>query len=156
MKMKHALCSLVLLIMMSATGLLIGSKSASAQDVARSSDAPIVFADLGLELDGSTWRGSWTGGNYFNFGSAKLFLVMLRDNKVNARFSIYGTGEGDSTFWMKGTLSGNVMKLTTAEATVTLTLSGEKSDKLMLRGGYDLTGGFYAGYYGTYYFKKTK
>ena len=155
MNMKRMLCSLVLMIAMGTMGLLVGSKSASAQDVARGSNAPIVFADLGLELDGSTWRGSWTGGNYFNSGFAKLFLVMMPNNTVNARFTI-DTAEGVSTFWMKGTLSENVMSLTRTTSKVTLTLSGKKSGELMLKGSYDLTGGFYAGYYGTYYFKKTK
>ncbi len=99
--MKRMLCSLVLLIAMSATGLLVGSKSASAF---------IMVTDRWEELQNYKWKGWWdpTGGTG---GRAELSLERWGDTTVHAEFSIYGSLRGDFTFWAEGKVYGNAMEL---------------------------------------------
>ena len=146
--MKRMLCSLMLVITMSTTGLLVGSKSASA--------GPITFAELEQELQSSEWEGTWTwespaGG--WSSGPAKLSLTMTGDNTLYAQISIYESGQGDYTFRVWGTTSGNTMELKKRTSETVLSLS-EENGELVLRGNYKIIGGFYAGETGSYYFKK--
>ncbi len=84
MNMKCALCSFVLLIAMSTTGLLIGSKSASA--------ASITIDDRLEDFAASEWKGSWEGDQYGTTGRAELYLVRTGDSTVRAEISIHGSG----------------------------------------------------------------
>ena len=144
--MKRMLCSLVLVITMSTTGLLVESKSASAGSV--------TFTELEQVLQSSDWEGTWEDGEYLGVGGpAKLFLTIVGPDTVYVQLSIYESADGDYTFWVWGTTNGNTMELTPRNGTTVLSLS-EENGVLVLKGNYEATRGFYAGSYGSYYFKK--
>ena len=151
--MKRILCSFVLLFAMSTAGLLVGSKSASTQDVSRASNAPTMLADLRQELNYSAWEGTWEEHEYFNSGPAKLFLTMEGENTVHAQFRMFETGDGNKMFWTSGTIRGNTMELTGGNGKFVFSLSKENG-ALVLRGDYKVIAGQYVGETGTYYFKK--
>ena len=143
--MKRMLCSLVLLVTMSAMGLLVGSKSASA--------GPVTFAGMEQALQSSNWEGTWEDGEYFTSGPAKLFLTIVGDNTVYAQFSILEGETGDYSYSVWGTIDGNTMNLTHRKNRIVLSLS-EENGGLVLKGKYDVTSGFCDGDCGTFYFKK--
>lgn len=161
--MKRMLCSLVLLFAMSTMGLLVGCTGASTPQTPhvsgtpQASTAPITFTDLRQELDGSRWEGSWEGswgGEGWNGGPAKLFLRMADNNIVYVQISIYESSDGDYKYWAHGTTNGNTMELTRkGRSKIVFSLSKENG-VLVLRGDYEVTGGFYAGETGSHYYKK--
>ena len=143
--MKRMLCSLVLLFAMSMTGLLVGSKSASAD--------PVEFAGMEQELQGSNWEGTWeTFVEGWSDGRAELSLTIIGD-AVLAEISIYGGAAGNYTFFAGGTVTGNRMELKQKRSTSVLSLFKENG-VLVLRGGYKVTSGEFIGETGSYYFKK--
>ena len=125
--MKRMLCSLVLVLTMSTTGLLVGSKSASAE--------PITFAGMEQVLQSSEWEGTWEENEYFNSGPAKLSLTMMGADVVYVEFQMFDTGMGDYTFDVSGTINGNTMTLTTRRSEAVLRLY-KKNGALELKGDY--------------------
>ena len=146
MNMKHALCSLVLLIATSTAGLLVEPKDASA--------ASVTIADRWEEIHNSDWKGSWEAGPYAARGRAKLHLVRMGNTSyVRAKIWIYGGYSGNNWYRISGTTSGNMIQLR-KESNETVFFLSEEDGKLVLRGNYEVLTGQYAGETGTYYFEK--
>ena len=145
--MKHALCSLVLLVMISAAGLTVGSKSASA--------ASVNIADRWDEIQNSKWGGSWRGDQHGTTGSAEFSLKRRGPIAVHVKITVRGGVAGDHTYGISGKAVGNMLLLERTSSEVTLFLS-EEDGVLMLKGGYKVLTGKYAGETGAYYFKMTK
>lgn len=144
--MKHALCSLVLLVAMSTVGLLVGSKDTFAADAR--------IADHWGAIHKSTWIGQWEGNKYGSSGRAEITLKRFgTGSQVRADFKIYMNGQLHSTYYINGKVYGNVIDLERRRSTVVLFLS-EADGVLTLKGTYEVFRGPNAGFGGKYRFEK--